>query len=313
MTDLHGALLAAEIEARRADQASGVVPPDVRRSLYPHEITARTNFAEIEGEVDAEAQRVAQRIATDRAAFLALLVEDLHRAATRPGPQPANTQIALRLAEVAGIDGLAAVPGATDLLAEAEAAHLTRLERTVRGAVDRLVAEARAQGVAVDVSLVAKLDPDAQDHLLLLARRLAVAPQLDLAVALRDRVIVEARAFVAPGTLVERLATHARTLSDGPLVDQARQATQQAHGLGRVAGASVLPEPKARYASELLDRATCGPCSMVDGKRYASESALRADYPNGIYARCEGGTRCRGTAVYVWPTEADATLPTAGD
>jgi hypothetical protein len=109
-------------------------------------------------------------------------------------------------------------------------------------------------------------------------------------------------------TLSEVLLGIGRDASRAPLEEYARTATAGAAGLGRQAGAAgVEPEPRV-YASELLDRNTCGPCSMVDGAEYPSLEAGRADYPTGIYRACEGGPRCRGTLVFVWPDEAAPTV-----
>lgn len=95
--------------------------------------------------------------------------------------------------------------------------------------------------------------------------------------------------------------------------DLARQAANVAHGLGRRDAQTALPEPDEVYASELLDRNTCGPCATVDGTEYGSLEEGLADYPGaGGYYACDGGSRCRGTLVIVWPQEADATRARPG-
>jgi hypothetical protein len=171
---------------------------------------------------------------------------------------------------------------------------------------------AAAQAFPVPEGLQLKLDAEAADHLDLAARRLAQAPQVDVLTALRERIYVEPRALVTPAEVIGRLEAHARGLSPKSLVQYAGDAAAQAHGLGRLGAGAVMPEAKAQYASELLDRNTCGPCSLVDGHEYSSVVAARADYPFGQYRNCEGGPRCRGTVVLVWSTEADPTLQTPG-
>jgi hypothetical protein len=54
------------------------------------------------------------------------------------------------------------------------------------------------------------------------------------------------------------------------------------------------------YASELLDPATCNPCSKIDGREFRSLDEALRDYPAGGYRDCRGMTRCRGTLVAVY-------------
>ena len=111
------------------------------------------------------------------------------------------------------------------------------------------------------------------------------------------------------------------------MTDVASQAANRAAGLGRADGAddvdledtpgAIEGAPPGGpggsgsvliYASELIDRATCYPCALVDGTEYDSEAAAAVDYPFGQYASCLGGSRCRGMLVYVWSPEAPATI-----
>lgn len=78
------------------------------------------------------------------------------------------------------------------------------------------------------------------------------------------------------------------------------------------------------YASEIMDRNTCGPCKAVDGEQFSSlEIAVKA-YPVMGYKDCVGpryGNSCRGFIVARWKPEAEiasaaATMPpeiTEGD
>jgi hypothetical protein len=68
--------------------------------------------------------------------------------------------------------------------------------------------------------------------------------------------------------------------------------------------ATFLNGPSADlYASELNDRNTCSPCTAVDGTYIGNTTdeniadQVAALYPNGGYADCAGGDRCRGTVI----------------
>jgi hypothetical protein len=53
-------------------------------------------------------------------------------------------------------------------------------------------------------------------------------------------------------------------------------------------------------ASERRDTNTCGPCAAVDGRRFTTIDAARAEYPFGGYRSCDGRSRCRGTVEAIW-------------
>lgn len=311
--DLEAAELDQRITAMQADVDAGLVPEGVRRPLFAHELQARTNFAGLENQVAREVDYLLRRAKADRARILALLDRDLRATALRPGPASPLQRVALRLFDLAGPGGLLQMAGAADLLDEAERYHRGRLEVAAGVAARRVVQEAIAQRLPVAANLLPKLDQLQADQLDLLARRIAQAPHVDLLRALRDQVVLEPKDFVTPDELVDRLMEHARGLSDAGMTDLANSAAQQADAMGRVAAAEALPVPKYVYASELLDRNTCGPCSIVDGREYETLADARRDYPHGTYVKCEGGLRCRGTLVFVWDTEADPTLPEPGD
>lgn len=65
-------------------------------------------------------------------------------------------------------------------------------------------------------------------------------------------------------------------------------------------------------ASEVLDKATCGPCEQIDGHAFGysddpeAVAAAYAAYPMGGYVACLGEDRCRGTLVADYtPANAD--------
>lgn len=93
-------------------------------------------------------------------------------------------------------------------------------------------------------------------------------------------------------------------------------AMSTAQTAGRQAVLEAAP-PGEYYASEILDKNTCGPCKAVDGEQFGSlEIAIKA-YPVMGYKDCVGsryGNSCRGMIVARWtPEEAQtasaATIP----
>jgi hypothetical protein len=311
--DLEAAELAQRIGAMRADLAAGTVPANMHRALFTWEQRARTNFAGIEDDVATEAGVIGARLGASRARFVELVVAELERLVLISSPTSPIQRIAQRIFDADGPDGLRAISGAADLLEEDARWYRGRLEVAAEKGYRTVLREAAAQAFPVPDGLALKLDADHLDHLDLAARRLAQAPQVDVIRALREQVYVEPRGFVHPEDVITSLRVHAGQLAPAPLQQYGGDASAQAHGIGRTAAGGDMPTPTAIYASELLDRNTCGPCSLIDGHEYETMAAARADYPTGGYRRCEGGPRCRGTLIFVWPTEAEPTLQTPGD
>lgn len=92
---------------------------------------------------------------------------------------------------------------------------------------------------------------------------------------------------------------HLEGLSDAALTEQLGGATQQAYNQGRFTYMEAAG-PKEVYASEILDQNTCSACNGIDGEEWATLAEARTAYPVGGYVECEGGLRCRGTAVAVY-------------
>jgi hypothetical protein len=294
--------LAAEETMRRQDLQAGLVPGDVRRSLYDHELTARVNFARLDADVVRTGTRLAQVLQAFRAALLALVERDLSGSAPFGGLAVARRMLELEVRGPDSILGGGELVEATvaRAVAEAEAA-------AVEGAVS-VRAEAAAQGVGVPAQPGAPLPAEARATVELATRRSVLATAGDTLRALRDAAVQLAPGSPGPDVVMQLVAA-GRDLSPAVVEGHARTAAASADGLGRQAGVVGLAAPAAVYASELLDRNTCGPCSLVDGKQYADLAAARLDYPGGIYRACEGGLRCRGTLVFVWPTETPPTIP----
>lgn len=292
--------LAAELQARAADVAGGLAPVWARRSLFPHEIAARTSFAAMADRIDIAASNVGRRLAQDRQQMTALIGDWLADA-------PNAAVVAARLSQLQA-RGILTVPGAGQVIDATERALRAELERLALSGASAAVSEALSQGVEIGAPVA--LDEVARAQIDEAARRLAVAPHVELVQAMQ---LEASRLGALPvPELLGRLEGAGAAMSQGPLDLGARNAISGADGIGRQAVAVNNPQgrqPARVYASEILDGNTCGPCSLVDGREYSSVGEARVDYPAGIYRACDGGPRCRGTLVFVWEEEALPTLP----
>lgn len=167
----------------------------------------------------------------------------------------------------------------------------------------RVVSEARDQGTTIS-------DAASADAGTLLA--LATVTAVLLGQGLANAGAREALHRYAPGASGDAVAgavrTHLEGLSPSYLEAQLGGSLTSAQNEGRLA--TMLAGPVASlYASEMMDKRTCKPCSRVNGKFLGVTDDIstpaRVDqvYPNGGYSDCEGGVRCRGTVVAVWRPE----------
>lgn len=164
-------------------------------------------------------------------------------------------------------------------------------------AADQMAVEAASQGVAVE--------PPPVDEAGLGAVASVIAALL--AVWLAGAAAREALRLAVPGavaaTVAAAVVAHLAALSPRFLTDQLGTALSQAQASGRFAVLGAAPA--ADYvASEVLDPSTCGPCADVDGVSFDDLDAARAAYGNGAYIDCQGGIRCRGTIIAIWPEGA---------
>jgi hypothetical protein len=101
---------------------------------------------------------------------------------------------------------------------------------------------------------------------------------------------------------------HLDGLSDAFLQQNLGLALTAAQNDGRFETIKMAPET-ALYASEVMDKNTCGPCREVNGKWLGNSTQMDmvyATYPNGGYTECLGGPRCRGTVIAVYrPRQVD--------
>lgn len=175
------------------------------------------------------------------------------------------------------------------------------IEQSYTGGVATVLDEAKRQGVDIEKwkrppvpDALAVLGPDVADH-----------PWERVT----DRAITE---FTNPGRAMAGTVTRGELekfmedTSQAGTVDRMHQANQVALGVGRIEAAqNYAGEFLVAYASEIMDKATCGSCSSVDGRRYDTLEEAEEDYPFGIYVKCQGGSRCRGTLVVVFGNPDD--------
>lgn len=304
---LEAELAELEVDALElaTDITEGLVPAWARRGLLPHERTAGVNFAALDDVQRARADRLARLLGAHRDYIADTIAELLAGAAT-----PAEVaDLAARLGDPDR--GLAVdVPGYRRATRDLTRQVTEELTAAYREGLDGIVEEAAAQARPAEVLGDAFTIPEAT------AARLE--QQAATSAAAPGRVVVQqiaaeaARAQLTDLALeaaIGRLDTAARAAgADGLATDAARVPVQNAHARARVDALDALPEARYYYASELLDRNTCGPCSFVDGVRYDTLAAAEVDYPGGIYIGCQGGARCRGTLVAVWEGEEPPTI-----
>lgn len=191
-------------------------------------------------------------------------------------------------------------------LAKVSVSTAAATEALIAGMVDmatdaaqEMSREARRQGVQVDPRTV-----DASRISLT-----ATAIALLLAEGLTNAAGREAVRRWSPSATGDEVAgavdSYLRGLSDVFVRDNLGGALSAAETMGRYETALGGPSV-ALYASEMLDSNTCPPCARVDGRWIGNtddpdiQSKVEAIYPNGGYAECEGGVRCRGQIVAVY-------------
>lgn len=279
----------AEVDAlvMLAEQDEGLSVPHATRPLTANERRARVNFANLDR---IETVHVAE-IREVLAGLSARIREEILRAVF------GSRQDAPPEAVVAALAGLARAqpPAVASALDGAAAALSGTYSRAAGAAAAEVAEEAGRQGRRAP----RPVEPEPS--------RYAFAGSLASG-ALWDRLTEQARrllvdpAALASGAPVGRKAAAAalEAVGEDGAVDNARQTLHTVTADARNETAEQM-EPEEIWASEILDGATCQNCRAVDGKEYATMAEARADYPNGPYVRCDGGARCRGTLVFMFP------------
>ena len=302
LLEAHLALLELDVALLTELTAAGYAVPG-RRMPSPAEIRAHVRFAELDRLTEEAAERLAREAAKVRDAVLDGIAENLADLYSADDPTEVTRRLNALLdpmSEVTlGDDVRNAVTTATDN------AYATLAELHQAGG-DEAIGEARRQGAA-GTRNPAPLDERTAGAIRAQSERVATQPVARLLTVARDAAALTPTDATPADALQAALdaAEQASTKADE---DNARQAVTVAHDAGRTATVTDLAgsiPPKEVYASELLDSATCSPCSFVDGRDYDTLEDGLADYPgNGGYHACSGGSRCRGTLVIVWDTEA---------
>lgn len=295
--------LAVEVALRREDRDSGFVPANARRARFPHEVAAGVNFAAAEQVVDDAAARMLARVELATARVGEALEAHLR---TLPTGRAMIEYLANLNDPARRVDW----PGYREAIADLPTEVAAELRRVVDDGALAVLGEARAQGVpAAALGDLGDLTDDQRRRLDLGRDRVANIPGNRVR-ELAGRFVHDFPVFNFehdPESFLRIMRANVVDVPSGLAGSAVRSEAQQAHGVGRQRGAAGVARPARIYASELLDRSTCGPCSLVDGREFPTEAAARIDYPHGVYRNCEGGARCRGTLVFVWETEEPPT------
>jgi hypothetical protein len=181
---------------------------------------------------------------------------------------------------------------------------IARMIAYAREAGEAQQAEAEAQGVTVpDWSL----DDEAltaaaiRDRLRQLGRTAARV----LGTGLVQSAVRQAMRLWGSGSashVADMVDEHLASLSGTAVEEQIGAVMTAAQNEGRFAVLAVAP-PAEYVATEILDKNSCKPCRNNDGRRYTNLTDARAAYPTGGYTECQGGPRCRGTLITVWPQD----------
>jgi hypothetical protein len=195
-----------------------------------------------------------------------------------------------------------------------DAVHALRraLAAMASQAADRLVQEAGAQGVHITApALDSALTNRAPQAGILRASYgsdlvdVATVTATLLASGLSASAAREALRLMRPDAVGRSVATAVgnalRTAKGWFRRDQLGAALHRAQNAGRLAAIDAGPPGPVITATEVHDGNRCGPCSDIDGTEFASVDEAEAAYGTGGYIDCDGGIRCRGTVVAMWP------------
>jgi len=196
-------------------------------------------------------------------------------------------------------DDIAALAKLSVSTAAAEEALVQAMNDMALRAAEHVVDEARDQGV--------RIDPVSTDRAMFGPFAAAVA--LLLAEGLTNAAGREALRLWSPQATGDEVSSavdeHLAALSTSFLETNLGGALTTAQNAGR--RDTLLAGPTAAiYASEQMDKNTCGPCRRINGKWIGNSDdptiadKIAAIYPNGGYTDCEGGRRCRGTVVSIY-------------
>jgi hypothetical protein len=199
-------------------------------------------------------------------------------------------------------------------------ALLDHMQRYAQQCGEHQEEEARKQGVTVgpwSVGLdgaVTAAGPDIRTALAKLRDYASVkvsAMANRLKSAASQRAVVLAQAGGSGDTVANSVDREFTDTKQAYIREELSAAMSAAQNTGRMAVLRATP-PGHYYASELLDRNTCGPCYGIDGREFPTLDDADQAYPAGGYVSCQGGGRCRGELITVWDSSetASAASPT---
>lgn len=188
--------------------------------------------------------------------------------------------------------------------------HLTRMAEKGAAAQRK---EAEAQGVdvpEVDLGLTAA---GVGDFVRSLSRMTASIMSGSLVQA-AQRFALSLFGSSTSGTAVaDRVDKELADAPESSPVQQMGSALTAAQNEGRKAVLEAAPQADHYYASEILDKRTCGPCKKIDGHEFRTLQEASEAYPFGGYAQCKGLSRCRGTMFAVWDITETVVAAAAAD
>lgn len=269
-----------------------------RRDLHDHEAASRVDVPDL----DHAGTLALERLVTAWAPMRALHVEDIVKAvhaATEAHPPGDTTWIGeltppaldtdrLRVGVEAAID--AGYDLAVDEARRQNPALADHVRRVQRADLQRRIA---AYCDGAERLLVAGLVQSASTE----AFRLTATTD-DIDIAGHVETILGTAPMLAERDILQGMATGG--------VNEGRYEVMEAILGERTSALEAAAGVASVYALEILDGNTCDECEQIDGQEYQSLAEARVDYPGigGGYVRCKGRTRCRGSLVIVYATEA---------
>jgi hypothetical protein len=184
---------------------------------------------------------------------------------------------------------------------------IQEMNRVAMLSMAQAVEEARAQGAIVTPPPADELADDIESR----AKALSAVMAKSISEAASRKALNSSGNNIPAEDIAATVSEHLNGLSDTFLKDNLGGAVMTAQNDARFAVMEIAEEDeeiKFRYASEILDKVTCGPCKRIDNTSYLTLSDARKDYPTGFYKNCEGGPRCRGTIVAVYKAEAEPSV-----
>ena len=279
-------LAAAERELILAQTDAGESVKHATRPLSAAEKRAKMRFGEIDKLETAAAEKAAKLLTSNAQVYIMAIIGAIFREQETLSPGQA----------VAAFEALTRgrMPARAAKAADEITDSITEiLAHVYAGASLIAIGEAKRQG-GTDLPDPAEANPDTyRPH----ARAVALYAWTRLTTKLQADMLTP-KNLATPFARADVEAALKAIPLDGA-TDLAKQAVNTAHNAGRIETMRGLGAVET-FASELLDGETCGPCSRVDGKQYATLEEAETEYETGGYGGCLGGSRCRGTLISVY-------------